>query len=277
LALDLETRPSDGYPYEYTLEGDVEDVSRQHIANRASFVVHPAPWYVGLKRPSLFVDQQGGLNTEIVAVSPDGTPVSGVDVDVTLVEVQWHSVRRAEGNGFYSWDTERKEVEAGHFTVTTGTDPVPLAVSLPTGGSFTVRATARDGAYTSSTRLPFYAIGSGYTAWARYDHNRVDLVPERETYKPGETARLMIQSPWEGATALLTVEREGIRSHSTFALTSTQQTVSVPITAADIPNLFVSVVLIKGRTVVGDGGRPEGADEDTSDPGKPSFRTGYPK
>ncbi|PYR16096.1 MAG: hypothetical protein DMF94_29480 [Acidobacteria bacterium] len=271
LALDLDTRPSDGVPYRYTFEGDVEDVSRQHIAGNATFVVHPAPWYIGLQRPPMFVDQKDGLSTAVVAVTPDGAPVSGVKVDVALVEVQWHSVRRAEGNGFYTWDTERKEVERGHFTVTTGTDPVPLAVPLPTGGSFTVRATARDGAYTSSTRLPFYAIGSGYTAWARYDHNRVDLVPERETYKPGETARLMIQSPWEGATALLTVEREGIRSHSTFALTSTQQTVSVPITAADIPNLFVSVVLVKGRT------RADGTDSDTSDPGKPAFRVGYAK
>src|SRR5262249_44353533 len=58
LTVDLETRASDGFPYEYTLEADVEDVSRQHIANRSSFLVHPAPWYVGLKRPSLFVDQK---------------------------------------------------------------------------------------------------------------------------------------------------------------------------------------------------------------------------
>jgi uncharacterized protein YfaS (alpha-2-macroglobulin family) len=271
MPLNLETQPSDGLPYQYTLEGDVEDVSRQHIAGRASFVVHPAPWYIGLKRPSLFVNQKDGVSTAIVAVAPDGKPVAGVKVDLTLVEVQWHSVRRAEGNGFYTWDTERKEVEAGHFSVTTAVDPVPLAVPVPAGGSFLIRAVAREGQYRSSTRLPFYAIGSGYTAWARYDHNRIDLVPERETYKPGETARLMIQSPWEQATALLTVEREGVRSHTQFALTSTQQTVTVPITAADIPNLFVSVLLVKGRTA------PGTSPDDTSDPGKPAFRLGYAK
>ena len=38
-------------------------------------------------------------------------------MDLTLVEVQYHSVRRAEGNGFYTWDTERKEVAAGQFSV----------------------------------------------------------------------------------------------------------------------------------------------------------------
>jgi uncharacterized protein YfaS (alpha-2-macroglobulin family) len=86
----------------------------------------------------------------------------------------------------------------------------------------------------------------------------------------------MIQSPWERATALLTTEREGVRSQRRFALTSTQQTISVPITEADIPNVYVSVLLIKGRTPGNDGGpdkvRPT---EDASDPGKPSFRLGY--
>lgn len=271
LALDLETQPSDGYPYQYTFEGDVEDVSRQHIAGRASTVVHPAPWYIGLQRPSLFVSQKDGLSTAIVAVSPDGAAVPGVTVDVVLSEVQYHSVRRAEGNGFYTWDTERKEIEAARFTVTSAAEPVPLTIPLKTGGSYVVRATASQGSHKAVTRLPFYAIGTGYTAWERYDHNRIDLVAEQETYKPGDTARLMIKSPWEKATALLTVEREGIRSHSTFQLTSTQETVTVPIAAADIPNLFVSVVLIKGRT------RADGDASDTSDPGKPALRIGYAK
>ena len=271
LTLALDTQPSNGLPYQYTIEGDVEDLSRQHIAGRASFVVHPAPWYVGLQRPPLFVEQKDGLNTAIVAVAPDGTPVAGVKVDVTLVEVQWHSVRRAEGDGFYGWETERTEIEKGHATVTTAAEPVPLSMPLPEGGYFTIRAVAQQDKYKASTRLPFYAIGSGYTAWQRYDHNRIDLVPEKDTYKPGDTARLMIQSPWEQATALLTVEREGIRSHRQFTLTSTQQTVEVPITAADIPNLFVSVLLVKGRSQAD---APEG---DTSDPGKPSFRLGYAK
>ena len=106
----------------YTLEGDVEDVSRQHIANRASVVVHPAPWYIGIRRPPCSSSRRTGSKTELVAVGLDGTPVAGVPVDVTLTQIQWTSVRRAEGNGFYTWDTERKEVPAGQWHVTTGAD-----------------------------------------------------------------------------------------------------------------------------------------------------------
>jgi alpha-2-macroglobulin len=280
-ALQLETKADAGFPYSYTLEGDVEDVSRQHIANRASITVHPAPWYVGIRKPPYFVDQKTGFKTEIVTVAPDGKPAPGVPVTVTLTQIQWSSVRRAEGNGFYTWDTERKKVPSRSWTVTTADAPVPLDIPIPNGGYFVLEARANgDAGRFAVTTTAFYALGDGYTAWARFDHNRIELVPERKTYKPGETARIMIQSPWEQATALVTTEREGIRSHRQFALTSTQQSISVPIEDADIPNMFVSVLLVKGRTNAPPSseaatGGPSSPENDTSDPGKPSFRLGY--
>ena len=279
LTLALQTPANAGVPYSYTLEGDVEDVSRQHIANRASLLVHPAPWYVGVRKLPYFVDKKTAP-TEIITVAPDGTVVPGVAVDVTLTQVQWHSVRLSEGSGFYSWTTERREVKAGSWTVTTGAEPVPLDIAIPNGGYFILTAIARaEGGRFTVTRTSFYALGDGYTAWARYDHNRIDLVSDRTTYKPGDTARVMIQSPWEQATALVTTEREGIRSHRQFALSSTQQSISIPIAEEDIPNVYVSVLLVKGRSEPAEAktSKPasETSEQDASDPGKPSFRLGY--
>ncbi|HEX6973571.1 MAG TPA: MG2 domain-containing protein, partial [Vicinamibacterales bacterium] len=277
LALKLETTRDAGVPYVYTLEGDVEDVSRQHIANRTSMTVHPAPWYIGVRKPGYFLEQKNGLKTEVIAVGLDGSAVAGVPVQVTLTQVQWTSVRRAEGNGFYTWDTERKEVPAGSWTVTTATDPVPLDIPFASGGYFVLQAVGTTGdGRKAITSTSFYVLGDGYTAWARYDHNRIDLVPERKSYKPGDTARVMIQSPWEQATAILTTEREGIRTYKQFALTSTQQSVEVPITEIDIPNLYVSVLLVKGRSKSAPDATVAASDsDDASDPGKPAFRLGY--
>ncbi len=172
LALKLPTTDSAGLPWVYTLEADVEDVSRQHIANRAAVTVHPAPWYIGVKRVPFFSEQKGGLNTEIVAVGLDGNPVAGVQVELQLVQVQWKSVRRAEGNGFYEWDTERQEVPVGKWMVTSSSSSFPFKASLPSGGDFYLTATGRAaGGVVAATRTSFYALGDGYTAWARYDHN----------------------------------------------------------------------------------------------------------
>src|SRR5258708_5607035 len=302
-ALALDPDGKAGLPYSYTLEGDVEDVSRQHTANRASRVVHPGPWYIGIKQLPLFGDQRDGLKTEFIAVGLDGAPVPGVKIDVTLTQIQWTSVRRSEGNGFYAWESQRKEVPSGEWHLTSASGPVPLTAELPAGGYFVLeaRADAGQGRFTV-TRQSFYALGRGYTAWQRYDHNRIDLVAERSTYKPGDTARIMIQSPWEQATALVTTEREGIRTHRQLALTSTQQSIDIPITEDAIPNIYVSVLIVKGRTKprgeaapqasaggdrraaaaparsdVGNiqGGQPSEQNEDPGDPGKPAFRLGY--
>ena len=94
------------------------------------------------------------------------------------------------------------------------------------------------------TRESFYLLGAGYTAWQRYDHNRIDLVAEQETGNLAILREIMIQSPWEQATALVTTEREGVRTHRQFALTSTQQSIDVPIVEGDIPNVYVSVLLV---------------------------------
>jgi alpha-2-macroglobulin len=269
LVLDLDTDLRSGLPYRYTLEGEVTDASRQTIAGRASFRVDPAPWYIGLRRPPYFADIKAGLDTEVVTADVSGQPVAGVPVHVTLMQVQWHSVRRAEGQGFYTWETERKEVEAGAWDVTTGPAPAPLHVPLESGGSFILKATASDAeGRSTTTTTSFYVLGPGYTAWQRYDHNRIDLVPEKKAYRPGDVARILVKSPWEKATALLTTEREGVRTYKTFALSSTQETVSVLVTEEDIPNVYVSVLLVKGRT-----GSYSAAD--TGDPGKPAFRLGY--
>ncbi|HEU5162543.1 MAG TPA: MG2 domain-containing protein, partial [Thermoanaerobaculia bacterium] len=138
LALELETEREAGEPRLYTIEGEVTDISRQAIAGRASFLVHPAPWYIGLRRSDWFVTTPSAVATEVVAASPAGEIVPGVKVDVTLTRVQWHSVRRAEGNGFYTWESERREEPAGNWSLTTGAQPVPLEIPIPQGGYYIV-------------------------------------------------------------------------------------------------------------------------------------------
>ena len=266
--VELETTAGDGVRYDYQIEGEVTDVSRQRIANRASISVHPAAVYVGVKLP-YFVDQPSGVSARLVALSPDGVPVAGTSISVTVKHVQWISTRRAEGSGFYTWDTQEKVTDVGTWTATSGREPVSLPIPLTEGGYFKLRAEAKDAeGRLAATETSFYALGPGYTAWTRYDHNRIDLVPERKVYKPGDTARIMIKAPWEKATALVTTEREGVRTHRRFALASSQQAITVPITEADIPNVFVSVLLVKGRS-------QDATPDDGSDPGKPSFRLGY--
>ncbi len=188
-----------------------------------------------------------------------------VAVTVSLVREQWVP-GPPDRLSHPSW--QRREIPAGEWTVRTTIGETPMPIPLREGGRYILRAIARDAnGRQTRTEVNFYALGPGLSSW-RSEGHRIDLTPERETWTPGETARIMIHSPWPRATGLVTVEREGVRSHRTVAITSTQDTVDVPITEADVPNVYVSVMLVKGRTsaeLAADG----------SDPGQPSFRVGY--
>ena len=250
----------------FQFEGDVEGLSGQHIANRAQLTVHSASIYVGLERPPMFFDTRKGGAIRVLAVDLAGNARAGVPVTVSIVREQWVETNARSTMSSGTW--ERSEVAVGEWTVQTTAAGASLPIPLREGGCYILRGVARDEqGRPTRTEVTFYAIGPGPSFW-RSNGNRIELTPERKTWSPGETARVLVQSPWPRATALVTVEREGIRSHRRVEITSDENTVDVPVTAADIPNMYVSVLLVKGRT-------SNDLGSDQSDPGRPQFRVGY--
>lgn len=259
------TADDSGIAYHYRFEADVEDAGQQHIADAAQLVMHPADLYVALSKPPYFVDIGKDLNVTVGASNLSGQSIAGAAVTVTLAREQWISERHVE-TGRREWKLQ--ETVAGEWPIQTQGSGSPLAIPIRDGGSYTLRATARDAAgRLTRTEATFYAIGGG-PAWRVEDPYSLKVIPEKTTWKVGERARLLVQSPWSQATALVTVEREGVRRHQVMTIRSTQDTVEIPVGAEDTPGIFVSVVLIKGRTSTT-------LDADGADPGKPAYVFGH--
>lgn len=259
-----------GMPMRLTWTGVVQDPARQEQGARRLITLHPGQFYVGLKPRTTFIDlnREREMTVDVITVDPSGLPVGDKAVDVELLRQQWLSVRETGSDGRLVWRSERTEELIGsHRIETKARNAMRLKMPVEEGGSYVIRATSRDvRGNTIRTEAFFYATGSGYVAWERTDDDRIDLVPERTNYRPGETARLMVQSPYEEATALITVEREGILSSRVETLRGSAPQITVPLTEAHMPNVFVSVILLNGRTT------PPGA---TTDVGKPGFKIGY--
>jgi uncharacterized protein YfaS (alpha-2-macroglobulin family) len=117
--------------------------------------------------------------------------------------------------------------------------------------------------------MTFYATGGGWFSWGRDDTERIELVPDRLVYKPGDLAKVLVKSPYQEAEAIITTEREGVISTRQMKLTGSATAIDVPLTEEAIPNIFVSVMLVRGR-VASDKGIETG-----EDPGRPAVRVGY--
>lgn len=256
-------------PQSVQLEADVTSQSRQVISGRTSVTAHGGLWYVGIKPASTFVKTDSALAFSIVTVAPDGKPVLGQTLAMQVVKRYWRSVRVAETGGRYRWESTRVDTVLQKATVKTQTVPIRHTFTPSEAGFYFITATGEDArGNTIATDAYFYVSGSGYVAWERGNDDRIELIADKTHYRPGETAGIIVKSPYEKATALISIEREGILRHYRTTLTGSAPQIDIPILKDYLPNVFVSVVLLHGRV-------DSAAITRDADVGRPSFKMGY--
>jgi uncharacterized protein YfaS (alpha-2-macroglobulin family) len=251
------------------LEATVVNPSRRSISNRIQTLVHRGEYYIGLRPSTTFLTKGETLSVEVIAADPRGTLLADKKVGLKLVRREWRSVRQAGIGGRYRWLTEREDIEVAGQAVRTGNEAVKATFSPGKAGYYFLLASGTDGLGNPvTTTTYFYATGPDYVPWERRDDDSIELVADAESYRPGQSARILVKSPYEKAKALVTVERELVLDSRVIDIVGTSAQVDVPILPEYIPNAFVSVLLVQGRK--------SGAEaEENQDLGKPSFKIGY--
>jgi alpha-2-macroglobulin len=91
-----------------------------------------------------------------------------------------------------------------------------------------------------------YASGEDETVWDFRNPYEIDLVPERTTYAPGETARILVKNPLPGPAVIFVERGQNILRSWNVELEGNAPVIEVPLTEMDAPNVFVSVVVLRG-------------------------------
>ncbi|MFC2155411.1 alpha-2-macroglobulin [Acidobacteriota bacterium] len=241
--------PASAGPMRYIVEAAVTDVDRQTYAGRLSRVVHPAAFYIGVIPPPRCVHTAGEiLQVPIVAVRPDGTPVEKVKIKVQLERIDHHTAARLGAGSAVQLLNRPVSVKELQCDVISKKTAVNCSFKLPRAGLYRVRALARDKrSHSLETGFTITVSGDNPTAWPRFDQDRIEITADKQVYKTGETARLVVQSPYKNARGLMTIERDNIIDYQVFKIKGDTPTLSVPIKAAFAPNVYVSVILLRGR------------------------------
>jgi uncharacterized protein YfaS (alpha-2-macroglobulin family) len=262
--------PSTAGPMRYTVEAAVTDVDRQTYAGRLSRVVHPTSFYVGvLPPPREVIRANETLRVPIMAVQPDGTPVEGIQVRAQLERIDYHTTARLAEGGIVQMLNRAVPVAQQQYDLSTQKVPVDCAFEFPGAGAYLVRVTAQDANHqTVQTGFMVTVSGETPTAWPRFDQDRIEVIADKTEYHVGDVAKLVVQTPYKRAQGLLTVERDGILSYRAFEIKDDTPALEVPITAEYAPNVFVSVILLRGRI-------HHEKDASGFETGAPGFKIGY--
>ncbi len=236
-------------PSEVYAEMSFSDPNGEIQTLRGRVELWPAALTIGIKVAD-WASGNGKNRIEVVALDTNGKPIAGQAVSVKAKRRIDYSHRRRIVGGFYAYENQQEYQDIGEVCNGT-TDSRGLLLCEPKAGdpgSIYLLAEARDAQGNVTRSSTSYWISGGGDLWfTAGNQDRIDVIPEKKTYVPGETARFQVRTPFREATALVSVEAGGIIDTFVQPLSRFKPTVEVPVKAEWGPNVFVSVLAVRGR------------------------------
>ncbi len=229
----------------------------------------PAARTIGLKRDGWVLSRKS-LQFQTLVLDLAGKPVADALVNVNLFKRKTYSHRKRLVGGFYAYE-HSTEIRKAQQSVCSGkTDKrglllceSPVAVS----GSLILEAITKDNDGNEAAVHQDVWVWGEDSWFGAADSDRMDVLPEGKRYEPGETARFQVRMPFRNATALVTVEREGVGETFVKELSGKEPVFELPVKGNWAPNVFISVFAVRGRA---NDVQPTA----TVDLGRPAFRLG---
>ncbi|HWG16729.1 MAG TPA: alpha-2-macroglobulin family protein, partial [Acidobacteriaceae bacterium] len=226
--------------YDYTVEAGVTDAANREITGRGKFLATYSTFRVNVEPVSYAVHAGDNAKFRVTAVDYDDKPVS-TDVHVQLVFRHYENGTTPTIQG----------ASADVTTDATGHAVGSLPVGTPKYSSAEIVATAA--AVQSGTRDPadesyLWIMGAGEMDWSS-SYGSTQIVADKKSYAPGDTAHLSIVSESEGFYALVLTQGYALQKREVMHSDGKTLSFDLPITTNSQPNITVQALFIKDNTL----------------------------
>ena len=245
----IETIPASRQAQELLLEASYADPNGEVQTIRSVSTLWPAGVVAGIKTEG-WVSSNQKIKFQALALDLSGKAAADVPLSVKAVARIVTTSRKRMVGGFYTYDNKTETKDLGQ--VCSGkSDSRGLLLcetKLDEAGEVELVVTAKDkDGNTIQAASSVYVTKQGELWFGGENHDRMDVLPEKKNYQPGEIAKFQVRMPFRFATALVSIEREGILETQVVQLNGQDPTISLKIKEGWGPNVYVSVLALRGR------------------------------
>jgi alpha-2-macroglobulin len=233
------------YPMTYQVDAQVTDVSNLSVADSQTFTVLPSDRLIGLQS-EFVIDAGKSLPVQVIVTDSTGKVITGQPVRLELQQIIYSSVTQViEGSQTPKNQVEYKTVQKTEIRSAEAVQSVTL--TPPESGSYRIRANFTDAKDdVTATDMQIWAAGDSPVDWgSRYTNNRLELRLDKDTYKPGETANLLIQSPYPEAELHFAIIRHDFIERRIVQVKGAAPQIQFQVTQDMLPNAAVEAVLVR--------------------------------
>ena len=241
---------NDTNDYSYRLEAQVTDSARRTIDGNASFVATRGT-VVANADPDRYVYNKGDVAKIRVTTSDyEGRPVSA-KVQLKFVERTWTKKPKKEDEEYSYPEYEMHEREIASADVQTDSQgQASYDYTTTEDGNLSIKTivdesgkkVASIGGYLWVTDRHSYWTDSSYYS---DDYNSIKLVPDKKSYRAGETAHVLAILPTDNAHLLVTTELNTVLALQHVNSPGRSMMLDIPIQAKFAPNVFLNVSYVK--------------------------------
>jgi alpha-2-macroglobulin len=247
LSVELPNKPKG--PSELYAEMTFSDPNGEVQTIHGSVPLWPANVTVGIKVAD-WASSNSKNRIEVVVLDLNGKPLPNQSVSVTAKRRVDYSHRRRIVGGFYAYENQQEYQNIGEVCAGK-TDSRGLLLCEPSiseAGSIYLLAQARDNqGNTARASASYWLTAKGDLWFTAGNQDRIDVIPEKRNYQPGETARIQVRTPFRDATALIAIEADGILETLVQPLSRYKPTVEIAVRPEWGPNVYISVLAVRGR------------------------------
>ncbi|MEM7037018.1 MAG: MG2 domain-containing protein, partial [Bacteroidota bacterium] len=233
-----------------TAYATVFDATGRTVTRAAPFTLYPNDHYVGIRESAYYFATGDAVPVSFMAVDYQDKALSNFPIEVEVLRHEWRTVlKKNENSGQFYYQSERALVSEAKKTLTVNGHPVSWSYRPQRSGRFEFRV--RKPGEERFTSRTFHAYGRSSTTTTSFEvdrEGRIEIVPDKEVYAPGDRAKLLFKAPFSGKM-LVTLERDKVLEYHYLNVQNNSAELDVTITDAHLPNMFVSATLFKAHTV----------------------------
>ncbi|MCO6473048.1 MAG: MG2 domain-containing protein [Melioribacteraceae bacterium] len=228
----------------------VFDLTGRPVNRVSSAEIYPNRHYIGIRSDRYYVGTNDEIKFQVIAVDQNDKAVEKLNVLATLVKYEWQTVLKQDHADNYYYTSEKKEVIKWNKNITIEGEPEDISFSVPSSGQYELRI--NDLYYGEGYQYSgFYAYGWGSSTASSFQvdrEGRVDIVLDKEKYEPGDEAKILFMTPFEGKM-LVTLERDSVFYYNTVDVKDRSFELTLDIKEEYLPNVYVSATLFKPHTL----------------------------
>ncbi len=214
----------------YRIEARVTDAGNREIAGHGFALATYGSFYLTAE-PTSYVYSKGDTATiSITAQDYDKKPIQ--------------TAFRVEMNR-WNWRTGAGPVVTTSQGQTDASGKAQVKVTIPDSGEFRVRVVATTPEKRDVEDTAYLWAPGVSPWWSGTQQERVQIVADKKSYQPGDTAHVLIVTGKEPTSVLVTAEGNGLYSGQVVKSNGGSVAVDIPVKPEYAPNFYVGAVFIR--------------------------------